>query len=638
MQDWVTLNEEHRVLICNKCKAAVRPGNKIESHFRHEHNMKGQQLAEILSYFEHQPLQDPVTATLPADGSRPIPGLIVYRQGLSCSVCRFLTTSHDVMTKHWRANATHTGITAQYTEVKLQSWCKGRYTRYWVVQLAWETTRSLRAAPPTTESAMDAIIAESTAKLKEEDEKRLLRGDRQEGFDHDSTWVKEMMWVRHIGSRSLAEIYNATQFTQPKDQGAKTQLEGGGAEVEERRVLKLLGESFDREVDRCSWRLDSVPKETLKCLHSIEAGKSHSKPFGFTAQDDSWMRYKSLGYRYLAFCWRAHRMGREEAGNRLGAYFLDDQWSMLGDVVEELDEVLNSGQGAFNGSHDDTGFFSDDSEEDDEQYEGGEGARGASGTKAPSTIALDRAVFQFIVGSIKVRVGGKMYSNGLLCFCAAIGIRLHPLGYTEAYLYTGMLAALLWISRLFFLEAGFEGQPRELEEVKVEALQQFQKEHEMWMCLGTYTVASKIISWMAYGKGHRNKTGATPTVRWPNRWNTDRLSSIMIRLMQADIKLRLGTKRYRIMAIEFGRKIQGLTMKQTDAEGGDEDDHEGGIEYDPISGELMDVRGSWNIVWDLQSTHSTRMARLGYATHVGMPGQLQPQMIASYRGVSRLWH
>jgi hypothetical protein len=48
----------------------------------------------------------------------------------------------------------------------------------------------------------------------------------------------------------------------------------------------------------------------------------------------------------------------------------------------------------------------------------------------------------------------------------------------------------------------------------LEALQQFQKDHETWMCLGTYTVASKIISWMAYGKGHRNRTGAVPSVRW----------------------------------------------------------------------------------------------------------------------------
>lgn len=67
MQGLVTLNEEHQVLICNKCKAAVRPGSKIESHFRHEHNIKGQELAEILSYFKYQPLQDPVTVALPVE-------------------------------------------------------------------------------------------------------------------------------------------------------------------------------------------------------------------------------------------------------------------------------------------------------------------------------------------------------------------------------------------------------------------------------------------------------------------------------------------------------------------------------------------------------------------------------------------
>ena len=409
--------------------------------------------------------------------------------------------------------ATYTGITARYTKVKLQSWCKGRYTRYWVVQLGWEATGSLRVASTASESAMDAIIAESTVELKEADEKRLQRGDMQEGLDHDSTWVKEMMWVRHMGSRSLVEIHNATQFTRPKEQGVKSRLKEDSARSEESRVLQLLRESFDREVDRCSWRLDSVPKETLKCLHGIEASKPHSKPFGFTAQDDSWIRYRALSYRYLAFCWRAYRMGREEAGDRLGAYFLDQQWSLLGDVVEELDDILNSDQADSSGSHDDSGFFSDEEEEDGQWHEAG-AADGASDTAGGSSTALDRAVFRFIVASIKVRVGGNMYGNGLLSFCAAIGIRLHPLGYTEAYLYTGMLAALLWISRLFFLEAGFEGQPRELEEVSVEALERFQKEHETWMCLGTYTVASKIISWMAYGKGHRSKTGAAPTVRW----------------------------------------------------------------------------------------------------------------------------
>ncbi|KAH6983762.1 hypothetical protein EDB80DRAFT_592032, partial [Ilyonectria destructans] len=40
-----------------------------------------------------------------------------------------------------------------------------------------------------------------------------------------------------------------------------------------------------------------------------------------------------------------------------------------------------------------------------------------------------------------------------------------------------------------------------------------------------------------------------------NCWDTERLSSIMIRLLQAEIKMRLGIGRYCVMAIELGRKI-----------------------------------------------------------------------------------
>jgi hypothetical protein len=36
----------------------------------------------------------------------------------------------------------------------------------------------------------------------------------------------------------------------------------------ERLLISRLGQSFDREVDRCCWRLDSVPTETLQWLGS----------------------------------------------------------------------------------------------------------------------------------------------------------------------------------------------------------------------------------------------------------------------------------------------------------------------------------------------------------------------------------
>ncbi|KID81895.1 recQ family helicase [Metarhizium guizhouense ARSEF 977] len=748
----------------------------------------------------------------------------------------------------------------------MQSWTPIQRARYWIVT---ERGNSNAAPPPSSrpaESAMDKIISESQIELQEEDMKRREHGNRQEGIDFDSTWVKHMKWVSHFGDRSLLEIHDTAQGIGARySKGKATTPEDENA-VRERQLLTRLNESFDREVDRCTWRFSSTPDETLQCLHGIEAGKPHQRPFGHTTKDKSQARYQATGYRYMEFCWRAYRLGRQEAASRLAMRFTDEQWSLMGDVVHELEDedIVPAGNSTTQTDpQDDSGFFSGNDDDGSERWgdEEWEEVFGRRETAVMATRSLDQAVFRFMMASIKVRVGGDMYSNAMLCFCAAAGIRRHPLGYTEAYLYTGVLAALAWLVRLFFLEAEFEDVSPEEHRIDVEALDRFKQEHATWMCVGTHTVMSKIINWLAYGKGHRNKTAGPPTVRWadehealvhngerlvvrdfqraackvvvqadrllnqllggtwdrigpgidmkrivdstsrlgagesfatneknawldvgpgkvlrsmeasifdkktnqwkqagvkrwtqrlrvfrealmllshiwegqpgrgpetatlrhcdtwqvlrnvflhdgqvmlvtdrdkmkairgtgrvvarflPDRigrmmvayiawllpaertlrrrcklaepredcleflwrngnskcWGTERLSSIMTRMLQAEIKMRLGVSRYRVMAIEIGRRIRGLVIRQIDGMAGDDEDEEG-IEMDQMTGEALDVRGSWNIVWDLQSTHSTKMARLHYAVHVGMPNGLTPEMMENYRGISRLWH
>ena len=116
---------------------------------------------------------------------------------------------------------------------------------------------------------------------------------------------------------------------------------------------------------------------------------------------------------------------------------------------------------------------------------------------------------------------------------------------------------------------------------------------------------------------------------WKNgdsrRWETDRLSMALARTMQAGTGVRMGVGRYRAIAIEIGRKIRGLVVQL--AEQLCEEDDDDDIELDPITGEPMDVAGGWNIVWDLQSTHGTAMARQHYAVHIGFPGRLPPEIV-----------
>ncbi|WKT53576.1 hypothetical protein QSH57_004138 [Fusarium oxysporum f. sp. vasinfectum] len=54
------------------------------------------------------------------------------------------------------------------------------------------------------------------------------------------------------------------------------------------------------------------------------------------------------------------------------------------------------------------------------------------------------------------------------------------------------------------------------DEVGVEAVLAFRDQHAAWMYIGTHTVASTIIRWMAmaYGNGWREKVGGQSPIRW----------------------------------------------------------------------------------------------------------------------------
>lgn len=848
------------MLICRKCNTALRP-NTFEMHFRRAHQLTGDTLREINDHYTGMDLADPEHDTLPADGSAAIELLPVLR-GHSCTACRHLTVARDNAVRHWR-EAQHGKAEVRWTDVLLQTWMRGKYARYWTVRGRGnddDEDAGIVASDNAGISAMERMIASSQAQLKAEDAIRLRMGDLEEDIDRDSSWIKRLGWVRHFGSRDLVSVHEAAEWVRAK---AAT---GGRARQEdeeagrERLLLARLGQSFDREVDRCCWRLDSVPTETLQWLASITAANPSGVPFGRKGKEASMSKYRSVGHRYLSFCWRAYRIGREEAFERWAVRFTDEQWSLLRDVAEELEGDI------FPSSHD-SGFCSGrerDAESDDEASsddDDEEEVTADEGIVTPTYGALDRAVFLFIVASIKVHVGGNVYTNSLLSFCAALGVQQRPLGYTEPHLYTGMLAAVLWWGRLFFLESVFENQPRDQDEVGIDAVLAFREQHTTWMCTGTHTVISTIIGWMAYGKGWRNKMGGQASIRWtengeavvhmgeqvdvesftrtlrgqvaeaqklldklfgglwqkvsrtvdlsriadnmvrlgagqsfaanpkndwlkagpakimglmeasiwdatrnrwkkqgvkkwlrrlrqfretlmvlvhtwgglPGRgpelttlrhcdswqlirnifvmdgqvmivtdrdkmkairdngrkvarfvpdgigrmivayiswlipaervlrrecklaeprgeqleymwrdgssrvWDTERLSRKLARVMQAGTGVRIGVGRYRAVAIEMGRRIRGLVTKQLEGRMEDEDNDDN-IEVDPITGEPIDCGGSWNIVWDLQSTHGTRIARQHYAVHIGFPGKLQPEMIATFKEISKLWH
>lgn len=122
-------------------------------------------------------------------------------------------------------------------------------------------------------------------------------------------------------------------------------------------------------------------------------------------------------------------------------------------------------------------------------------------------------MFTFLIASIKTKVGGAIYTNALLCFFAAIAIRVSGDGFRAIGLFTGTLAAMLWMLWLFFLEDSFRDMPLNIEDISVEKIEWFADQHAQWLSVDRFTVVRTMIRWMALGRGHRNKSLAIPSVR-----------------------------------------------------------------------------------------------------------------------------
>ncbi|KAG8664393.1 hypothetical protein FPOAC2_13337 [Fusarium poae] len=286
----IQLNQDYQILICRSCQAAVRPGPGIESHFRHEHQLKGQVLKDIKDYYGMLELADPKLTALPEDNSPAIKELAIS-DGYSCRACRYVTVARDNIVRHWR-EAGHGAVEERWNKVRLQTWMRGRsHARYWIVRDDSDSNGppdTANAADATSRSAMDELIAASQARLEEEDAVRLRKGDLKEEIDRDSPWVKRLGWVRHFSSRDLINIHDAAQWLRAREvTGRSAGRQEDEEAARERQLLSRLGESFDREVQRCCWRPDSVPTETLQWLNSISSVTPSGVPFGRKGKEES---------------------------------------------------------------------------------------------------------------------------------------------------------------------------------------------------------------------------------------------------------------------------------------------------------------------------------------------------------------
>ncbi|SLM37315.1 Zinc finger, C2H2 [Lasallia pustulata] len=440
---------EDRILLCIKCRAAVRPGISLNTHYRQVHKLTGNEFQRVISFASSVEARDPHQIELPQYRTDRIEQLRELR-GYRCMVCEYTTVNRKNIISHCSKTG-HAGSDKKWEAVILQSYSKGRHARYWIV--------GANPARPQEEER------------DQEADNEFQKMVEPTGAENVSIWIRETGWAVHLEGKKLHELHDASLM--PNIATAKTWQMKQRAEK-----LQRLGESFDRVMQRCRKRLDLVPHETLRWLNSVDPSKPVGEPFRLKEAASTTYRYELLVKRYLVYCVRVGELGREGADEQHGIRFNDEQWRILTEIIEQVENGLNR-------SETEDRRRDDEEEEDDDEQQAEEEVAGAEEQDEEES-RFDQLVFDFCIHSLK----------------------------QKAKDYTGQLAGLVWCGRLMMLEHIFEDQPEDPEEVEVNMVERFKEEYRQWLADGSHTPFSTMIRWMAYGKGFRTKEGGAAKVMW----------------------------------------------------------------------------------------------------------------------------
>ncbi|OAQ58078.2 hypothetical protein VFPPC_11392 [Pochonia chlamydosporia 170] len=488
------------------CASGPPRDGGIGRHYRRKHKLKGQAIKRVLAYEEELSLTlyDPHEVKLPVNGSIAINQLPMLKgfQG-PYQPCDFLTVHPNSLTTHYACpskghrEAINTSGAARARpgdKVSLQSFSKGGRARYCIVSdIAADDNAS--GDDSGYGSGFDDMLSSYGQKLTSDEDKRRRTGEAPGGADVDNPWVSWTGWAEHFQEKDLAQI---CRMSKGPMSDAKLKRVWAATEKQRQRQLRIIADSFERVMARCTSRLRLVPRETLRWLNSIEPTTPHGKPVQLKDHESSMDDYKRYAARYLCYCFGAWQMGQEAANTELGVRFTDLQWDRLRVVVEGVFAIdLRCGGAAVRrgpasstrqGRPTGGGIVAASRSRSEEDA-------GDRQEEAELEDMLDRSVMEFWIASIKQKIAFNIFQNPLLHFTAVLGIDPKKLSYKRAADYTGQLAGLVWCVRLLMLEHVFEDQSDNPEELDFAVLERFQEEHHEWLADGTYTPFTSPLTW-----------------------------------------------------------------------------------------------------------------------------------------------
>jgi len=490
--------EEHKLIVCREHGYALR---NLDRHLVDYHVYPRSIRKTISRLFNGVAFVFPEDAPPPKAYSPPIEDIAPPRVGFLCDEkeCGFISTSRTRTAQHcnghgWRSSHDEK---EHWTRVWVQSFCsKPGKQRWFIVRVEGKETTAEAEPIPDDVLAKKKAILEGSGKRRAERKLQIEVMDAKIAQTDQTGWWKRTDWVTHLGESNLKHLAHAARLPD-KDEP----------------WLKVVADSVDEMIEECVKGLASLPQEIRRWLKSAKIEEVDQRPMGRLQNQTSQDRYANYWKRLICYSLRVARNEQTQSPSRL----------------EDVE------------SHDEDGDESNESEEDREGYDSEEdGAetrpivRGdkmkdarrlfpwRDGQKEQATRLINcvetgtgsvtSAVLDFSRSFIFHKVYHKPFESPMLHFMAVLGIDEENNRLKEANDYSYMLAGLVYCIRVIGLELMLPSKNREQQaDADYET---FLQQRRQFLADGSMSVASNMISLLAYGKHIALNYGNAGGVFW----------------------------------------------------------------------------------------------------------------------------
>lgn len=508
-------HEVYGVLICVVHGYAIR---NLADHLSRNHTGSKRERGEVVRQYRSLLLHDAKHVPLPPPLEQPFLALGKPQRAFICeeAECQYISANRDGIRIHcnkqhnWksstekRENWHSIWVQTFFKSAGLQRYFTVSYTEEEDVdrqadgaETAIQTTSAIEGG--TREVIDDADVETIVTDWKKQEEKlneELEVADAETAKTDHTLWFKKTGWAEHIAGCTLRHLSEASRLPDRDE-----------------HMLKKAVELNSALLERCVAGLSSLDNETRRWLRSAKHSEIDQRPLARLQNTESQQTYAVYMARLLCYSLRVlqscedHESSEQaEAGSRERNGSRGEESGTEDDSDGESDRDSSSNSDSDSDGNMDAGSEpAIDVFRDARKLYPWQGRQKELLSRFRESIKEDwnpksqqQALLEFYESLIFQHVRGDTFKSAILHFLAVLGINEETRRLREANDFSYMLAGMVYCIRVIAAEIILPSEEREDQDDEDD--ERFKQIRDNFLADGTYSVMSKALSILAYGK------------------------------------------------------------------------------------------------------------------------------------------